>query len=493
MKCSKKDSERSVENESFEMEEIVQAALGAIMLEELKKTEDFNHLEEFGVRKALELLRKTLGQVLENYDEAILAEHDSRYESKGKESRSILTTAGWVTYWRRRYKMDVGSILLLDVMLDLPPRIRISPCLSRLASDCGIDTSYQKGADFLEHYTNADISKMSVGRALEKNAELLAETESKERNPKIETPVLDVEADGCFVPLQRRSAQKEADRLRGKKRKRAYKEVRVFSAYTGKEPADSKNKKRLNVMHFATTKSSQKAWEKFSQNIDAAYDTEGIFYSNLACDGEVSYLKGAAHLPGIVVTGYDLHHIPTSLASTFGRSIAAEIYATMKSLGWEAGYDVLRAYADDFYQKSKDEKYRDIVSFINAHEEDMKTSLKYNLGTIEGTNAHIIGSRCKRFGGGWGRRLEAMVRLRAADASGIKPGLAYRDHKIDLPKIISERNLEEIENCIKAYEQKAKKNCPRVTENLPPEYYHQAPIAHRSKNEKCYSLLREWA
>ena len=491
MKCNREDLQHDAENE---IEEIVKAALGAILLKELARAEDFNQLEEFGVKKTLELLCKTLAQVLEDYDEVIFAEHDSRFESKGLEPRSILTTAGWVTYRRRRYKVEATSILLLDELIDLPPKIKISPVLSRLASDCGIDTSYQRGANFLEHYIGADISKMSVGRAIEKNAELLEEVESTERNPKIKTPVLDVEADGCFVPLQRTRAQKQADKERGKKRKRAYKEVRLFSAYSGKEQTKSGVKRRLNTLHFATTKPSDDAWEKFRQNINAVFCTEDIFYSNLACDGEGSYIKGTKHLPGKVSCGYDLHHIPTKLAGTFGRDIAREVYATMKSLGFSEGYEILFTYADHFFEQTGDEKYRDIIAFFDKHKNDMQTAFTYNLGTIEGTIAHIIGSRCKRFGGGWGRRLDAVSRLRAGQASGIKPALAHRKSAVDLPRTVKQRELAEIENYIAALEQKARKNRPRFqNKDLLPEYYHQTPIAHRSKSERCHSLLRQWA
>lgn len=227
--------------------------------------------------------------------------------------------------------------------------------------------------------------------------------------------------------------------------------------------------------------------------IDQKYDTQEIFYTNLACDGDPSYTRGARYLPGQVSTGYDLHHIVPKIAAYLGRDIAHEVYVTMKKLGFDIGFDVLITYLEHFIEKGSGEKYQELLEFAYRHKKSMKVAFDYNLGTIEGTIAHIIGSRCKRFGGGWGPRLEAVVRLRAASASEIAPRLATRVRTTSLPEIVKDRQIVDIENYIGALEEKAKTNRSNVSKGLECEYYHQAPIAHRSKNEGCYSLLRKWA
>jgi len=475
-------------------EEAIVENFALMLLEKICETEDFSTVESHGIMQAMRLLCQGLERAYEHFDELIFRERDLRFKSAGFEKRHVLTTAGLVMLKRRRYRSDIGSVYLLDEAVDLPAKVKISPQLARMSATFGTNTSFQEAADSLEYYIASGLSKMTIARLLKQNADLLEEVQTKELHPKIETPVLDVEADGCFVPLQRTRAQKQADRVCGKKRKRAYKEVGMYSAFTGKERVGTNRKKRCNVLHFATTDAPKDAWDEFGNLLGRKYETQNIYCTNLAADGDVSYLNGARVLFGEVSVGYDLHHIPTSIAQTLGVDIAREVYATMKEIGFSEGFDVLKTYADDFFADTGHEKYVDIISFVQKHEGAMRVAFKYNLGTIEGTNAHIIGSRCKRFGGGWGPRLDPIVRLRAAFASGVRPGLAHRARKVSLPDIVKNRMLQEAQNYIATLEARAKKNRSRISpSDFFPEYYHQAPIAHRSKNERCYSLLKKWA
>jgi len=478
-------------------EDVIVSALSCLLAEKLSECEDFSLCEKQGLEKTLELFCKAYGRALEALDDAIFAEKDPRFRSCGKEKRNILTTAGLVSINRRRYRLDSGSAYLLDEAIDLPSRTKVSPQLSHLAAKFALGTSYAEAASALEYYISARLSKMTIARILEQNVALLDEEEVLKNSDKVTTPVLDVEADGCFVPIQRSKAQKEADRRAGKKRARAYKEVGVFSAYVGKEIVSTQTgrKRRIDALHFATVSDPKDAWSDFSSLLHQKYDTSHIFYSNLACDGDPSYTGGAKYLPGSVSLGYDLHHVSPKIATYLGRDIAREVYATMKELGFSAGFDVLVTYIEHFLQESEDEKYRELLVFVHKHRASMKIAFDYNLGTIEGTIAHIVGSRCKRFGGGWGPRLEAVVRLRAARASDIEPRLATRTRDVSLPEIVCRRKRVDIESYIATLEQRARKNqtVKSLRKSLEPEYYHQASIAHRSKNEGCYSLLRKWA
>ena len=254
-------------------------------------------------------------------------------------------------------------------------------------------------------------------------------------------------------------------------------------------------KVRTHATHFATTKAAPDAWSEFSSLLSKRYDTDNVTHTNFATDGDAKYLKGAKTLPGKVSVGYDLHHIPSKIAHTLGADIAREVFATMKELGFEDGFDILETYCEHFYELEKDEKYLDLIEFFNTHKQSMKTALVHNLGTMEGSIAHIIGSRCKRFGGGWGTGLDPMVRLRAARASGIRPVLATRKSTTLLPEIVQSRTLLEVENFIADLEQRAKENYTAYDRKKlgdKPLYYHQVQIPHKSSNERCASLLRKW-
>jgi len=103
-------------------EDVVVSALSSLLAEMLVETEDFHHCERQGLQNTLNLFCRAYEQALDAFDDFILAENDPRFESKGKESRLVFTTAGPVLVNRRRYKSETGSVYLLDEALDLPPR-----------------------------------------------------------------------------------------------------------------------------------------------------------------------------------------------------------------------------------------------------------------------------------------------------------------------------------------------------------------------------------
>jgi len=475
-------------------EDVIVSALSSLLLENIVECEDFNNVEKFGVEKTSELLCRAFKCALEAMDEVIFQEKDLRFKSKGFEVRSVLTSAGLITYKRRRYKSESEAVYLLDEALGLPHHLKVSPQLSCLAATFALDASYQAAADALSYYIGTTLSRSSVKRLLKQNACLLEGGNTQES--KVSSPSLNIEADGCYVYQQRTKAQKRADKLGGKKRsRRASKEVAIFCAYSGKKNVGKNVKVRTHATHFATTKAAPDAWSEFSSLLSKRYDTDNVTHTNFATDGDAKYLKGAKTLPGKVSVGYDLHHIPSKIAHTLGADIAREVFATMKELGFEDGFDILETYCEHFYELEKDEKYLDLIEFFNTHKQSMKTALVHNLGTMEGSIAHIIGSRCKRFGGGWGTGLDPMVRLRAARASGIRPVLATRKSTTLLPEIVQSRTLLEVENFIADLEQRAKENYTAYDRKKlgdKPLYYHQVQVPHKSSNERCASLLRKW-
>jgi hypothetical protein len=475
-------------------EEIIVSAMSSLLAEKLSETEDFSTTESFGVKKCHDLLCQAFACALQATDEAIFAERDPHFSSKGFEARCLLTSAGHIVFKRRRYRTASESICLLDEILDLPERRKVSPLLGHMAATFALDASYRAAAKALEYYIGSSLSPSSVARLLKQDAALLSEVETVAHNPKISVPVLDVEADGICVALQRSSAQKRVDEKTGKKRRRASKEVGVFVAYSGKENTGA-NRQRENLLCYASSAPASGAWQAFVSLVKERYETKDIFWTNLACDGDLQYLAGKRVLPGKVSTGYDLHHIPTKIAQTLGADIAREVFATMKRFSFEEGYALLTDYCQFFFEKEGDEKYRKLMDFFKRHKGSMAKAFIYNLGCAESTNAHIIGARMKRFGGGWASGLEPMARLRAASACNIRPALAHRQRQIPLPEQTRRRTLSEIEEYIARLEQKAKRAKAHTSkkQDLKPEYYNQVHIAHRSKNEHCASLLHKWA
>jgi hypothetical protein len=329
-------------------------------------------------------------------------------------------------------------VYLLDEALGIEAWARVSPTLTFLVAGLGLESSYQKAADGLAAYIGVSEHATFVKRALAKAADSIADLAPDEVRRRV--PALDVEADGTYVHRQRTKAQKAQDKKQGKTSRWSYTEVGTFVAYEGKRQVGKNKKQRINCLHHASTAKTPVAWAEFGQMIAAKWDPDALFVTNLATDGAAGYRAGEKYLPGKVVSGYDLHHIISVLSPVFGHEIAREIFGVMREYGFEEGYRLLIDYRDWYVSQGTGEHYKKAADFITAHADQIRFALVYNLGTIESTNAHLIGSRLKRFGGGWSSGLEPMVRLRAYKASrrdlpkskAILKSVASRAHKSSL-------------------------------------------------------------
>jgi hypothetical protein len=471
-------------------ENVIVSALTSIIAEKMCECEAFNETEGYALDKTMTLLRDAFAQALEAFDQLTFEEHDSMFCSKGFEKRELVTIFGAVTYRRRRYLTNNGSIYLADEALDMIPNIKLTPLLTSEIARLALDQSYRSASESLRLYLGQDLSKMTVKRAIAGSADALDAHKTTKATTKRKVPVLDVEADGIYVALQRTKAQKMADPV---KRRKARREVSVLSAFEGKRQNKYKKKERVNRLHHASSKEAKVVWDEFYELIGCRWDTDALHVTNYAGDGDAKYDKGAKRLPGKVSCAYDLHHIVGAISPAFGRDIAREVYAVMRGEGFKPGLEVLADYTKFFFSQTNDEAYTDTFEFITSRESEIKTALTYNLGTAESTNAHIIGSRLKRFGGGWGTGLEPMVRLRAARASGMEVPIMFRK-RIDLPSLTKARTLEEIDALIAVLEGKAKgvrikRGAP--TSSLP--YYRQVSVAHTKSAEANYSYLHLWS
>ena len=463
-------------------EDVIVSASSSLLAEKICECEDFNEVEGYGIQKVCRLLCRSLKQALETFDQLVFEEHDPAFQSKGFESRSLLTCAGQISYRRRRYRKATATVYLVDEALDITERIKLSPLLCSELTRLALDQSYQSAAEALRLYIGESISKTTVARALKRSAALLAERQA-EKNERRPVAFLDVEADGTYVALQRTKAQKAAGQP-------ACREVSVMVAYEGKKKNKNGTKSRINALYCASGATAKEVWAEFLEQINARWDTTTLRYSHLATDGDPKYEKGRASLPGKVYTGYDLHHITSAISPAFGAEIAREIYATMRGAGFEEGLVALNNYAEFFYTTKGDKEYLKVRDFIAAHSCQIKTAFINNLGTVESTNAHLIGSRLKRFGGGWRSGLEPMVRLRAARASGQAIPVGRRRRERIINKRVSARSQEVIETTIAELENKASGLRYQGKETGDhPLYYHQVQIAHSKAIEADYSLL----
>jgi|GEM_PF-5858204 len=437
--------------------------------EHLTEHQDFAKTEHAMMQKMNQVVCQSIETAFRRFDDTLALTRPDHLKIKGKVSRSILTLSGPVRLRRRRYTDTYSgkTLNLADVVLDIEPSDKITARVASVVTRFALDASYQTAADVLEIYSGHRISRPCVKSILERSSTILkAQRDKKDFSGTRKVDKLCCEADGTHVALQQRHIPKS-------KRKKKSKEVHVAVIYEGKRQNKNNTKSRINTHFLATQGHSDELWDVTERYIDATYDTTHVKRAYLGVDGASWCAKGADVLPGTVKVGYDLWHVHRIIKGAATREIASEIIAVLNRKGIASCIECIKNYSGFFDATDTEHRLDELISFFAKYEDMIRCGLRYNLGTIEGTNAHLIGSRLKNFGGGWSPAgIEAMVTLRAARASGediplIRPSVTINDEPLDEGQPTSPKS----------------DTTYRSLYNNTVEYYHQAKIAW--ENESC--------
>ena len=133
--------------ELIDLDALVVSALSKMLLDKTLVCEDFTTIERYGVEKVMELLRRAMAQSLEAFDQMVFDEQDPRFCSKGLEKREIMTMAGPISFSRRRYASETGSVYLVDAALGIAPKQKISALLTSELTRLSLDQSYRAAAE----------------------------------------------------------------------------------------------------------------------------------------------------------------------------------------------------------------------------------------------------------------------------------------------------------------------------------------------------------
>ncbi|MGC7847852.1 ISLre2 family transposase [Desulforudis sp. 1088] len=211
-----------------------------------------------------------LRQLLELLDEEICRHRDKdRYKVLETVSREVETLVGPVRFRRRCY-LDVQTgerVYLLDEVLQLPKRSRISPglimALALLGTQC---PSYRMAEDNIREVFGERICSHETVRQviLQVGRKLQVEQAQQRESPqgKLKVPVLLLEVDGLWTSLQRE--------------KDPSKEIRILVSHEGWErrhPCSNEYMLR-NKLHFTWDGRTEEFWEEASRYLVARYDLE---------------------------------------------------------------------------------------------------------------------------------------------------------------------------------------------------------------------------
>ena len=438
------------------------------VLDYLKEHKDFADTETAMCREINAVLCRSIEVAFSRFDELLYESRADHLVSKGFVSRTMLSASGSLVLRRRRYfnKRTGTSLNLADVVLDIPASDKITPRAAELVCHRALDAAYQGAADLLENLSGAKISKTTVKEALAQAADVLKRRDSIHTfEGERVSETLYCEPDGCFIKLQQRHVPKA-------RRKTKNKELSVIVLYEGKERSKAGALKRKNTHYIATADSFEKAWASTDRYIDKTYDTSAIKQSYLGSDGDAGCLSGVDILPGFVTVGYDVWHLYDKVRRLAKLAHAKEISGLLSRGQIEEAANCARHYSYLAQDETSRGDLVELADFISTNKKIIANGLKHNLGTIEGTNAHLIGSRLKNYGGAWSiAGADAMVTLRANHASGGQIP-TVRSSAFPKPCKTSDEDMTETDSS--SYRSMYKNTV---------EYYHQAKIAW--ENESC--------
>ena len=242
---------------------------------------NFSNIEERAFEEAKSCAAEMIGAYTEVLDRAILADKRSRREAgyaleRQGDTRRIHTLLGEVAYRRSYYKKASGGYeYLVDTIIGVESRSRVSDNLCLSLTKAGCEMSYQKAAKYL---TKGLVSRQTVMHSIRKN-----ESKNEIENEKRKVSELHIDADEAHVTL-----------CGGRKS-----EVPLVSYYEGIEKKGKRHYCK-NIRHISEYgKSTDDLWEQVLTEIESRYDlNETQIY--LHGDGASWIQKGLEWFPDAI-------------------------------------------------------------------------------------------------------------------------------------------------------------------------------------------------
>ncbi|MCL6444508.1 MAG: ISLre2 family transposase [Alicyclobacillus sp.] len=363
---------------------------------------------------------RLLEHALEAKDKQLADERNkAQWELVSRKQRTVVTTVGELTFWRRYYKdKRTGErCFLLDDRLGLGQRERVSPLLRKKAVMLATEMSYGRVAKVLQEFM-PDISPMAiweevqrVGAAQRRRAEgCRAEVFERGQTPpgKRRVDTLHVEADGVFVRARDRQGQ------------RRHIEVKLAVAYEGKREMGPGRRELLERRIVAGVAEGPVFWEEAVAQFGRTWDWGSVSECWLGTDGAAWAKQGVEMLPG-AKHRLDVFHLRKALLGALRREDAAyrEVCAAMAEEDWERVERALTEVERRSQGPAK-ERVRQLKGYLRHNWDGIVgTGAAASLGTIEGQVFHHVARRMKRHGARWSATgADHLVRLLVARANG---------------------------------------------------------------------------
>jgi hypothetical protein len=385
----------------------------------ISDSRSFAELEE-RVEKAIELCaRSLLPHALETLDEQLMhGRNKERFELVNRKQRTVVTTVGEVTFWRRYYrdrKTGQGHYLL-DEYLGLTSRQRVSPRLREKAVALAVEMPYHRVAKVLQEFVPS-ISAMTIWQEVQQLGAAerqWAESWRKAVFEQGQTPPgqrrvdeLHVEADGMVV------------RARDPHGRRRHIEVKLAVAYEGKRDVAKGRRELIGRRIAAGVSEGQEFWEQTVAQFGHTWDWSGVNGCWLGTDGAAWAKQGLDMLPG-AKHRLDPYHLRKALLQALRPEDTAyrEVCEGLESGEWER-IDRVLTNVERRSRGPVKERVRQLRGYLYHNWDGIVTSgAAASLGTIEGQVFHHLARRMKRHGARWSASgADHLVRVMAVRAN----------------------------------------------------------------------------
>lgn len=416
-------------SDSIIMERVADAAADCFY-SELIKTEDFQAFEALVAADMRAVAAGVLRRCVERFDADLAANAPRGWAVHERASRTVITLVGAVTFERTVFLDEHGRRrTLADELLGIPPRSRLSACCFLWIASHAAELSYRKTASDFEALTSARISHVTVMNVVHREGALLRETGSEfaRDGAKVSQDRLFVESDGLWVHLQEREHRKEAlpRFLYEQARRTKSFELKMAAVYAGKAKVAPGRYRRDGLCLTCSDGDADAFWERAWRMICENYDEDDV--ERIAVGGDGAEWCGPGRVEEKAPEGcsvdftLDFFHVMQKITRAFpDEGSPKRDWAVNLAVRGKGGQ--LARMCERIAAKAKPGRARDRVAELGSYAASHAAGIrppKRELGTMEGTNAHVGAARLKGQGRSWSRRgAESVCLIRCALATG---------------------------------------------------------------------------
>jgi hypothetical protein len=395
------------------------------------------------VKNAMKVVNEAMVKGIESLDDLVLKNKPNNFVSKAKDERVIDTLAGCVQFKRRRFvdKNTSKSVYLLDKSIGILKSAKLSPAFSNLITANATKTSYRSAIYTQKFYSGNNITAPTVQKSVENTAKKIQNSIDERKTEinknidineeKIKTNTLMAESDGVYIHVQRPKGSNKS------KVKKMGKNVDVFKVYEGKKGNKTQNPK----VYACMTNDKDKFKDDVYAGLLSKYDYDNVKESYISTDGEKKYKNLKDIMPNTpkckTVHILDKWHILNAL------NVFKHRYCKLKPLVLKCIYDenniykaisIIQMYIKREKISSWKTKLNNLISYFISNKSSINKDFP-SLGTMESTNAHVIGARMKNYGGGWsikGANNMSICLSEMTNTNGNLPFLTDKQESIEL-------------------------------------------------------------